>query len=60
MADYDGDDPLLHRAFSKDTAITTVVHTASDDLAHPKVIAGKFHSYDDHIGSIEQTVSSLR
>ena len=60
--EYPGDDPLL-TAFAgpvRAGAVDTVVHTAVDDLAHPKPVTRKFHDYDAHIGCIEQDLDSLR
>ena len=60
--DYDGDDPLLTKFSAMPAAapVSTVVHTATDDLERPKPIGGKFHQYDAHIGGIEQSIDDIR
>jgi hypothetical protein len=63
LREYEGDDPKLIGALatsSKDVSITTVVHSAVDDLNNPKRISDKFHRYDSHIGELERNIDDLK
>jgi hypothetical protein len=44
----------------KNVPVETVVHTSLDDMANPKNLSEKLHTYDSHLGTISEKVENLR